>query len=127
MEHLTYEDYTSFGGKLSINDFPNLLLDCEIYLRKLTFGNIDNVSLDQNIKRLMVKCIDEVIYTDSQLDGSISSYSDGIESISYNNEGIGQKAVESKILTLCRQYLPSELLYRGRKGWRDARNCNYSK
>ena len=126
MEHLTYEDYKSLGGKVDIDNFPNLLLDCEIYLDRITMSKIHSAPFTDSIKRLIVKCID-VLEKNESLDESISSYSDGIESISYNNEGVGQKPTESKIIRLCKLYLPPELMYRGKRGWKDARSNNYFK
>lgn len=106
MEHITYEDYTRFGGKADIDAFPNLLIDCEAILNKITFNRIQ--TLDDNIKRLIVHCIDDVIQQDRN---GISSYSDGIESISYESA----QTNESRIRNLCIQFLPSELTYRGRR------------
>ena len=110
MEHITYEDYVRFGGKVGADDFPCLLIDCEAYLEKITFNRIH--TLDDNIKRLIVHCIDDVLQAEKDRKG-ITSYSDGIESISYESA----QTSEIKIKNLCRQFLPSELLYRGRR-WR---------
>lgn len=107
MEHITYEDYTKFGGKADIDAFPNLLIDTEAMLEKVTFNRIDK--LDDNIKRLIVQCMDNVLQNTHR---GISSYSNGIESITYQGQD-----TESAIRDLCRQYLPNELLYRGRR-WR---------
>lgn len=126
MEHLSYEEYVSLGGKVDIDSFPTLLLDCEIYLDKITMSKINNTPFTPSIKRLMVKCI-EVLQENNEADASISSYSDGIESISYNTTELGEKPTESKIYSLCRLYLPPELMYRGKRGWKDARSNNYFK
>lgn len=124
MEHLSYEEYVSLGGKVDIDSFPTLLLDCEIYLDKITMSKINSTPFTPSIKRLIVKCI-EVLQANNEADASISSYSDGIESISYNTTEIGEKPTESKIYSLCKLYLPSELMYRGKRGWKDARSNNY--
>jgi hypothetical protein len=126
VEHLSYEEYVSLGGKVDIDSFPTLLLDCEIYLDKITMSKINNTPFTPSIKRLMVKCI-EVLQANNEADASISSYSDGIESISYNTTEIGEKPTESKIYSLCRLYLPPELMYRGKRGWKDAGSNNYFK
>lgn len=126
MEHLSYEEYVSLGGKVDIDSFPTLLLDCEIYLDKITMSKINNTPFTPSIKRLVVKCI-EVLQENNEADASISSYSDGIESISYNTSELGEKPTESKIYSLCRLYLPPELMYRGKRGWKDARSNNYFK
>nr|DAR86710.1 MAG TPA: Head Tail Connector Protein [Caudoviricetes sp.] len=126
MEHLSYEEYVSLGGKVDIDSFPTLLLDCEIYLDKITMSKINNTHFTPSIKRLIVKCI-EVLQENNEANASISSYSDGIESISYNTTEIGEKPTESKIYSLCRLYLPPELMYRGKRGWKDAGSNNYFK
>ena len=126
MEHLSYEEYLGLGGKVDIDSFPTLLLDCEIYLDKITMSKINSTPFTSNIKRLIVKCI-EVLQENNEANASISSYSDGIESISYNTAEIGEKPTEAKIYNLCRLYLPSGLMYRGKRGWKDARTNNYFK
>lgn len=126
MEHLSYEEYVSLGGKVDIDSFPTLLLDCEIYLDKLTMGKINSTPFTTSIKRLIVKCI-EVLKENNETNASIASYSDGIESISYNTAEMGEKPTESKIYDLCKLYLPSEVMYRGKRGWKDARSDNYFK
>jgi hypothetical protein len=126
VEHLSYEEYVSLGGKVDIDSFPTLLLDCEIYLDRITMGKINNTPFTQSLKRLVVKCI-EVLQENNETNASIASYSDGIESISYNTSEMGEKPTESKIYDLCRLYLPSEVMYRGKRGWKDARSDNYFK
>lgn len=126
MEHLSYEEYVSLGGKVDIDSFPTLLLDCEIYLDKITMSKINSTPFTPSIKRLIVKCI-EVLQANNEAVASISSYSDGIESISYNTTEIGEKPTESKMYSLCRLYLPPGLMYRGKRGWKDAGSNNYFK
>ena len=126
MEHLSYEEYVGLGGKVDINNFPTLLLDCEIYLDKITMSKINSTPFTPSIKRLIVKCI-EVLQENNEANASISSYSDGIESISYNTAEIGEKPTEAKMYSLCKLYLPPGLMYRGKRGWKDAWSNNYFK
>lgn len=126
MEHLSYEEYVSLGGKVDIDSFPTLLLDCEIYLDKITMHKINSTPFTSSIKRLIVKCI-EVLQQNNEANASISSYSDGIESISYNTAEIGEKPTEAKMYSLCKLYLPPGLMYRGKRGWKDAGSNNYFK
>ena len=53
------------------------------YLEKITFGRLKD--LDDNSKRLSVRVIDEVLVEAKKLDPNVSSYSNGIVSISYND------------------------------------------
>lgn len=112
MERLSYEDYQKYGGNCSMSDFPMLLLDCETILNKFTFGRIQSVELTVPIKRLIVRLIEEM-QKDNELDSSVSSYSDGIESISYNVDQLSPESKEKRYYRLCLQYLPDNLLYRG--------------
>ena len=116
MIHLTFEDYRKFGGVCGHKDFPMLLLDCESYLNLVTFESIENITeLTPEIKRLEVKIIDDVLHISDERKGGVgvSSYSDGIETISYNSDEFTEKAKTEKIKKLCIKYLPVELLYRG--------------
>lgn len=116
MEHLTYEDYLEYGGKSSVDDFPNLLLDAEQYLEKITFTRIDNYPLTPQVKRLLVKLMDDVLTVYSTLDPTVSSYSDGIESITYKtgiSDSIKELSIMNEAYALCKLYLPDWLMYRG--------------
>lgn len=112
MERLSYEDYTKYGGKASIDDFPLFIVDVEQHLKRYTFNRIDKYPLTPQIKRLMVRIIDDVLIKQVNLNPAISSYSDGIESITYNNE-FHSIYTATKINGLCKLYLPDELIYRG--------------
>ena len=105
---LTYEEYKQFGGKVDYVAFPLLWLDCKNYLKKVTFGRLK--SLDDNSKRLSVRIIDSVLVPASNLDLSISSYSNGLETISYNQS---VEVIQNSVVDLCKQYLDNNLLYRG--------------
>ena len=105
---LSYEDYKKFGGKVDSNAFPLLWLDCQKYLEKITFGRLK--SLDDNAKRFAVRVIDSILLPASNLDLNVSSYSNGIESITYNQS---TDAITNSVSSLARQYLDNNLLYRG--------------
>ena len=106
--NLTFEDYQKFGGKVDNNTFPLLWQDCENHLRNITFGRLKD--LDDNSKRLAVRIIDSVLVPESNIDFSVSSYSNGIESITYNTS---IEVIRNSILNLAKQYLDNNLLYRG--------------
>ena len=118
MEHISYEEYTQYGGIASIEDFPILLLDVETYLRKFTANRIDDYELDTQIKRLITLLVNKNHAISNTINQSgISSYSDGIETISYDTEQFTPQAKEDAMRDLCRTYLPQDLLYRGRSGF----------
>ena len=105
---LSFEDYKKFGGKVNHDAFPLLWLDCENHLRTITFGRLKE--LDDNSKRLAVRIIDSVLVPASNIDFSVSSYSNGIESITYNTS---VEVIQNSIVNLAKQYLDNNLLYRG--------------
>ncbi len=106
--NLSYEDYKKFGGKVDSNAFPLLWLDCQNYLKRITFGRLKD--LDDNSKRLAVRIIDSVLVPASDYNPAISSYSNGLESISYNQS---VEIITNSIMDLAKQYLDNSLLYRG--------------
>lgn len=106
--NLSYEDYKKFGGKVDSNAFPLLWLDCKNHLKTITFGRLKE--LDDNAKRLAVRVIDSVLVPASNIDFSVSSYSNGIESITYNTS---VEVIQNSIVNLAKQYLDNNLLYRG--------------
>lgn len=120
MEHISYEEYTQYGGIASIDDFPILLLDVETYLRKFTANRIDDYELTPEIKLLLTKLINYITCYNraiATITSGVSSYSDGIETISYDTEQYTAQAKEDNMRDLCRTYLPQDLLYRGRSGF----------
>ena len=120
MERLTYDDYVKFGGTSSIGDFPIYNLDCEMYLKQVTFGRIEKIALNDDVKRCMVRIIDGVLMNaqanggNNALNGAISSYSDGIESISYATpQTLEKDRIFCEIRRICKTYLPPKLIYKG--------------
>lgn len=111
MEHLTYEDYQKFGGRVDDALFPLLLLDAEVIVNKLTFNRI--TELKPTYKRMMVEIIDKVVKPREDFKSGVTSYSNGIETISYNSEDFTEQAVGRKVKQICSMYLEDGLLYRG--------------
>ena len=115
MERLSYEDYVQYGGKSSVDDFPIFIIDAEQLVIKVTSGKINNYELTEPIKRLLVRLIDDVLVSQDGINVAVTSYSDGIESISYNNDAVGGNGIVSQAYELCKLYLPDILIYRGVK------------
>lgn len=111
MEHLTYEDYQKFGGRVDDSLFPLLLLDAEVIVNKLTFNRIEE--LKPTYKRMMVEIIDKILKPKSDFKSGITSYSNGVESISYNTEDFTDASTMRKIKQICSVYLDDGLMYRG--------------
>lgn len=111
MEHLTYEDYNKFGGRVDDSLFPLLLLDAECIVNKLTFNRI--TELKPTYKRMMVEIIDKVLKPKDDFEAGVVSYSNGVESITYNAEDFTEAATSKKVKQICAVYLEDGLLYRG--------------
>lgn len=128
MSYLTYEEYQNMGGQLSDSAFTSYLWDVESKLNYLTNDRIKKLEeVPEAVKRLIFKLISLYDSTFSsspstQL-GGISSYSNGIESFSYNvpnDSGNGSTSFDNRIIAITTEYLSEypELLYRGRKQWK---------
>ena len=105
MERITFEDYRKFGGIHSHSDFSLLIVDTESFLQKITFNRIDNVELTDKIKRCIVKLVD---FKDEQSNNNIKSFSDSIDSITFDDAKVTEKKKD-----ICKIYLDNDLLYRG--------------
>ena len=128
MSYLTYEEYQNMGGQLSDSAFTSYLWDVESKLNYLTNNRIKNLEeIPEAVKRLVFKLVS--LY-DSSFSGSetaqlgnLSSYSNGIESFSYNtsnDNGDGSTSFDNRISSIIKEYLSEypELLYRGRNQWK---------
>lgn len=122
MAYLTYDEYKSLGGKVSEPDFLSVINDIQVKLDYLTYGRIKKLDkIPDEVKLLLTRLVGVYNSTDYDRDTNISSYSNGIESISYVNssEKSGTTSIDDKVISLCKEYLFAypELLYRGRKAW----------
>lgn len=112
MEHLTFEDYYKYGGRVDASLFPLLEIDATALVSKITNDRLEELTPTQ--KRMMVKIIDEVIKPREALRG-ITSYSNGFETTSYNAEEFTEEGCQRKAKKICAQFLDSAYLYRGIK------------
>ena len=136
MKYLTFEEYKNLGGKCSEDVFPSLQFDTESKMDYITSGRLSRMideieSVPEAVQMLEVKLIDieDEHRTESNQKTGISSYSNGIESFSYDTSKDSEEFIAEKFSTLMKQYLYAdypELFYRGRWVSR-ARNNNASK
>lgn len=134
MSYLTFAEYTTMGGQLSQPIFNSIVMDVESKLDYLTNGRIQNFTeIPIEVKNLEFKLVTLYDKTHSDINDAdfkaseISSYNNGIESITYNvtqnSENMkGSTNYEAKIIAMIKEYLWKypELLYRGRKQY----ECN---
>ena len=124
MGYLTFEEYQSLGGKCPEDAFPNLQFDTESKMNYLTTNRLERMieeleEVPEAVKMLEVKLIDieDEHRTESNQKTGISSYSNGIESFSYDTSKDSEEFIAEKFSTLMKQYLYAdypELFYRGR-------------
>ena len=136
MKYLTFEEYKNLGGKCSEDVFPSLQFDTESKMDYITSDRLSRMidemeSVPEAVQMLEVKLIDieDEHRTESNQKTGISSYSNGIESFSYDTSKDSEEFIAEKFSTLMKQYLYAdypELFYRGRWVSR-ARNNNASK
>ena len=108
MAYLTYDEYKSFGGKVSEPNFLSVINDIQVKLDYLTYGRIKKLDkVPDEVKLLLTRLVGVYSSTDYDRDTNISSYSNGIESISYVNssEKSGTTSIDGKVISLCKEYL----------------------
>lgn len=107
MTYLTYAEYTALGGTVSESVFPLLETKAE---RKLDYFTQDRLktatTIISEVKELMVEFIGKL--QNVPVNGNISSYSNGIESVSFvENQTI---ALDKELYRMAVEYLPIELI-----------------
>ena len=107
MAYLLYSEYTALGGTATESNFNILEPKAR---RKLDYFTQDRLktatTIISEVKELMVEFIDRI--AKQPLNGNITSYSNGIESISYgNNQTV---AFDNDLYRMAIEYLPVELI-----------------
>ena len=117
---LTYDKYLELGGNLPEDDFPLFLTHANIKLDFITankWSEFDYEESDIALKceLLLTKVMNLLQEQDTHKRVGIKSYSNGIESIQYDDT-YTDKAINKQIKNLCVEYLNGTgLLYRGVK------------
>ena len=134
MGYLTFEEYQELGGKCPADIFPLQQFDVEAKMDYITFGRLSKMiekleTVPEDIKMIEVIIINNIYdMTDNKGLSShegLSSYSNGIESFSYDTSKTNDEISQEMCSTLMMQYLyPKypQLFYRGR--WVDGRENN---
>ena len=124
MGYLTYEEYTSLGGKCPSDTFPSLQFEVESKMDYITSGRLSEMLKDMEeipleVKMLEVKLVN-IFYekeTHSVKSDGLTSYSNGIESFGYAQDSDTQDDIVYNVKNIMMQYLYPrypELFYRGR-------------
>ena len=107
MAYITFAEYENFGGTVSSSDFTNIEPKARRKLDYFTQNRLQTATtIISEVKELMVEFIDRI--AKQPLNGNITSYSNGIESISYgNNQTV---AFDNDLYRMAIEYLPVELI-----------------
>ena len=134
MGYLSFDEYQELGGKCPADIFPLQQFDVEAKMDYITFGRLSKMiekleTVPEDIKMIEVIIINNIYdMTDNKGLSShegLSSYSNGIESFSYDTSKTNDEISQEMCSTLMMQYLyPKypQLFYRGR--WVDGRENN---
>ena len=87
--YITYEEYQELGGKLPKDSFTYIERKAQRYLDNFTFNRIQYyTTIPDVVKECLVELI-SIIQSKEDFNseiGNISSYSNSVEDISYNNK-----------------------------------------
>lgn len=131
MGYLSFDEYQKLGGKCPADIFPLQQFDMEAKMDYITFGRLSKMiekleTVPDDIKMLEVILINNsyeiTANKGSSSNAGIASYSNGIESFSYDTSKSKDKILQEMCNILMMQYLyPKypQLFYRGR--WVDGR------
>lgn len=120
MAYITFEEYVSLGGKCTEDTFPLLQYDIETLMDFVTENRLSKLVdklgyVPEEVKMLEVKLVNTSSSKSSK--EGVSSYSNGIESFSYDTSKSSIDSMKETVSKKMLQYLyPKypELFYRGR-------------
>ena len=120
MAYITFEEYVSLGGKCTEDTFPLLQYDIETLMDFVTENRLSKLVnklgyVPEEVKMLEVQLVNISSSTSSK--EGVSSYSNGIESFSYDTSKSSLDIMEETVSKKMFQYLYTkypELFYRGR-------------
>lgn len=120
MAYITFEEYVSLGGKCTEDTFPLLQYDIETLMNFVTENRLSKLVdklgyVPEEVKMLEVQLVNTSSSKSSK--EGVSSYSNGIESFSYDTSKSSIDSMKETVSKKMLQYLyPKypELFYRGR-------------
>lgn len=133
MPHLNYIDYHKLGGTVDESAFPIYAIQAENYVNNITNNKISRLNeIPDSVKLLETRIISLLFQADKSLNsnnglGSLKSYSNGIESFSYDNSQFSEENLNLKFMNLAKVLLSGEPCLLCRKVRCDERCHNYSK
>lgn len=131
--YLTYSEYKKYGGIVEETAFPAYVIQGDSYLDYITNNRIAKLTEIPEVAKVLETKIINTIYSSDTIifskngHGVISSYSNGIESFSYDNSQLTEEALKIKFTNLAKTLLAGYPCLLCRKVRCDERCCNYSK
>lgn len=133
MPHLSYIEYYKLGGTIDESAFPIYAIQAENYVNYITNNKISRLEeIPTCVKLLETRIISLLFQADKSLNsnnglGSLKSYSNGIESFSYENSQFSEENLKVKFMNLAKLLLSGEPCLICRRVRCDERCNNYSK
>ena len=112
---LSYDKYIEIGGSVEEEDFPIFLTQANLKLDFMTMGKWKDYDYggDLNCELLVTKIINLLHEQSQSTRGGVRSYSNGIESITYD-DAYSDKSINKQIKNMCVEHLQgTNLMYRG--------------
>ena len=107
MAYLSFEEYTTFGGTLTESSFNIYEPKARRKLDYFTRNRLQTATtIISEVKELMTEFINRI--PNSPLNGNVTSYSNGIESVGFKENQTD--AFNSELYQLAIEYLPVELI-----------------
>lgn len=123
-QYLTFPEYQALNGVATASAFPSLEKQAHRRLDFFTQGriqanldNLDNYSIPDEVKELMalfvtkLYLLDTITNTGEAATSTLTSYSNGVETMSYSSKTTND--LRKEFYELAKEYLTCSLLYRG--------------
>lgn len=105
--YINYIEYTALGGTLQSAAFEIAVRKAEIKLDYFTFDRLKTLTvIPDEVKELLVLFTDKIAA--APIDGNVTSYSNGIESLGYS--GAQRDLLDEELSDLATEYLSIDLI-----------------
>src|SRR5574344_1720708 len=111
--YITYEEYTALGGTLSSTDFPIWERKAQRQLDYYTFNRISALTtIPDEVKEVLTEFINRMFSQNASsfVTSSASSYSNGVESVTFKDNA--EAAFNNELVKLAIDWLPACLTAR---------------
>ena len=107
MAYLSYQEYTSYGGKAIESVFNKYEPIAERYLNYYTLDRLSTSAITDNVKQCLTQYVD-ILSDGAIVPSNLTSYSNGVESFGYSDDC--NKKILKDLYNLAVVYLPIELV-----------------